>query len=71
MDAQVKQRLRTHTEYRQRIHPPLHTSYTMGCLSAPLSGDVFSGYYNQKTCNNPGLHPVKGQKPGLGAQTGS
>jgi hypothetical protein len=32
-------------EYGPRFRPPLHTSSTMGCLTAPLSGDVFSGYY--------------------------
>jgi hypothetical protein len=32
-------------EYGLRFHLLLHTSYTMGFLSAPLIGDVFSGYF--------------------------
>jgi hypothetical protein len=38
-DAHAWQRPKPHTdrECGQRFHPPLHTSYTVGCLSAPLS----------------------------------
>jgi hypothetical protein len=33
----------TPTECGQRFHPPLHTSCTAGCLSAPSSGGAYTG----------------------------
>jgi hypothetical protein len=42
--AWVKPRLHTDKEYGPNFHPLLHTSYTVGCLSAALSGDVCLGY---------------------------
>jgi len=43
-----------------RFHPLLHTSYTMDCLTSPLSDGIMS---NKKTSNDPGLCPITGRKP--------
>jgi hypothetical protein len=72
MDAQPKAMLRTHTEYGQRFHPPLHTSYTAGVYQPHYVEMSSQGIMtSRKTHNDPGLHPVKGHSTGLGAQTGS
>jgi hypothetical protein len=43
----MKPKLHSYKEYGQKFYPLLHTSYTMDCLTAPLSRDVFSGCYGQ------------------------
>ena len=45
--SELNPKLHTHTVCGLRFHPLLHTSYIRDYWLAPLSGDVFSGYYVQ------------------------
>jgi hypothetical protein len=67
MHVWMKPKLHIHKECGLRLHPLLHTSHKMDCLTAPLDEvapqDIM---FSEKASDSPGLCPVKGQKSSLG-----